>query len=122
MAITIEFAGNGDPRLERCVPVLDLYLHDYSDGYRKNPDLIIPYIQKLRLHSWLDEANAHILFEERCDYDLDAMVMVCYAELDEERRTMHVLSNDDPVEMMWESPRQDPDPSSWRTEMIVPHK
>lgn len=113
MAITTEFSGNNDQRLERCVPVLDLYLHDYSDDYRKTPDLIMPYIRKLKLHAWLDEANAHILVEERCDNDLDAMVMVCYAELDDERRTMHVLSNDDPVEMMWEFPKQDPEPYSW---------
>lgn len=103
MAITAEFAGNNDPRLERCVPVLDLYMHYFSEAYRLDPSLVIPYIQQIPLYSWLDESDAHILLEERADFDLDVMVIVCHASLPEDRRVMYLLSNDNLVPTLWES-------------------
>lgn len=113
MPITVEFAGNNDPRLERCVQILDIYMEAYSDAYKSTPWLAMKYLRTLPCYEWLDSVNAHILLEEYVDFDMDAMVIVCYAMLDEQHRVLHSLTSDELVPTRWESARTDAGPGSW---------
>lgn len=103
MPISVEFIQNNDPRIAGSFPVLDLYLNDLADGFKKDPCLIIPYLSRLPNFNWLNDSHAHILLEERIDMDLDNMVVICYAMVSDEDRVFHSLANTSLVPMMWQS-------------------
>lgn len=107
MPITIEYTHNNDQRHRCCIPVLDLYLDHGGEEYRRNPEMIRPYIETISTYNWLDSTNARILVDERHDVDMDAMVLVCYALVSDEDRVFNLLSDDTPVPVLWERPLTD---------------
>lgn len=102
MAVTVEYGRNNDPRLALGIPVFDLYLEENGSRYESDPSLLLAWLSKLPCFAWLDRCDAHVLTEERWDYDLDTMVLVCHALLPESERVWHVLSEDGRVPMAWE--------------------
>jgi len=102
MTVKVERVPNNDPRLDLGIPVLDLYIDDSLLGSNIEVTRVLHHLSRLPSYEWLDRCNAHVLFDERWDPDLDTMVLVCVAVVGDEDRVWHSMSSDGHVPMSWE--------------------